>query len=124
MPHRMSFAMTVPQFRDRTKTVTRRDGWWNRHLGISRVFPGDVITGVEKAMGLKRGERQVVLHDIVVVSARRERLGDITPEDVAREGFPGESPAWFVKKYGKPAHHMVTRIEFRHVEDDQCSSAS
>ena len=105
---RMSFSKTLPQFRDRTKTVTRRNGWLD-------VQPGDRITGIEKGMGLAKGERQVILHDIEVVSVRRERLGDITPDDVAREGFPGETSEFFVKKFGKPADHIVTRIEFKHL---------
>ena len=108
MSRRMSFAKTPRQFQARTKTVTRRDGW---------LFakPGDVYTGVEKCQGLRKGERQVVFHDFRVVSTRREPLGAITPEDVAREGFPGETPAQFIARYGKPPEHMVTRIEFVHV---------
>ena len=107
MPRRMSFSKTIAQFRDRTKTVTRRDGWLD-------LQPGDIVTGIEKGMGLKRGEHQVIMHDITIVSVRRERLGDITAEDVAREGFPGEDAAFFLRKYGKRADHMVTRIEFSH----------
>ena len=45
----MSFAMTTPQFRARTKTVTRRFGWWF-------LKPGDVVMGVERSRGLDRGE--------------------------------------------------------------------
>ena len=104
----MSFAKTPRQFVARTKTVTRRDGWL-----FAR--PGDVYTGVEKCQGLRKGERQVVFHDFRVLNTRRERLGDITPEDVAREGFPGETPAMFIARYGKPPDHMVTRIEFEHL---------
>ncbi|MEM6988887.1 MAG: DNA N-6-adenine-methyltransferase [Myxococcota bacterium] len=108
----MSFSKTIPQFKARTKTVTRRDGWLN-------LKPGDVVTAIEKGMGLKKGERQVVLGDIEVVTTWRERLGDITPEDVAREGFPGETPEFFIRKYGKPADHIVTRIAYRYLDEDQ-----
>jgi len=50
MPRNMSFAMTTEQFIARTKTVTRRFGWWF-------LREGDIVCGVEKAMGLKRGEQ-------------------------------------------------------------------
>jgi len=39
----MSFSMTTPQFKTRTKTVTRRLGWWF-------IQPGDLVYGVEKGM--------------------------------------------------------------------------
>ena len=48
MARNMSFALTTEQFKARTKTVTRRFGWWF-------LKPGDVVRGVEKAMGLKPG---------------------------------------------------------------------
>lgn len=51
-----------------------------------------------------------------VVSVRRERLGDITQDDVAREGFPDLTPAEFVELYCSPKSpdpdREVTRIEF------------
>lgn len=110
MPPRMSFSKTIEQMKNRTKTVTRRDGWLH-------AKPGMVITAIEKGMGLKPGERQVVLHDIEVVDVRRERLVDITPEEVEREGFPGWTVADFLGLYGKkPPDHVVTRIEFKHLE--------
>lgn len=117
---RMSFSKTIPQMRAKTKTVTRRDGWWDEKTDTPRVPPGGRITTIEKGMGLRAGERQVVLGEIEVVSVRRERLADITPEDVVREGFPGWSVAEFLELYGKrPPEHVVTRIEFRHIEEPQ-----
>lgn len=53
-----------------------------------------------------------------VVSVREERLGDITAVEVAREGFPGKSPEWFVDFYcdGRPdPDRPVNRIELREV---------
>ncbi len=50
-----------------------------------------------------------------IVSVRDELLGDITPEDVVLEGFPGRSVEWFIAMYcgGKPdAARPVNRIEF------------
>lgn len=50
-----------------------------------------------------------------IVSVHRERLGDISEDDVRREGFPGMAPADFVAMYcapGKPdPERVVTRIE-------------
>jgi hypothetical protein len=63
-----------------------------------------------------RGPRRLGLRE--VVSARPERLGDITPVEVAREGFPGMTPEDFIKRYcsGKPdPDRPCTRIELREV---------
>lgn len=106
---RMSFAITKRQFLDGTKTQTRRLGW----LGL-RV--GDRFMGVEKAMGLKRGERQVEYGVRRVLSIRRERLDAITRVDVIAEGFPEMTPAQFVELFCKvnkcEPSTLVTCIEF------------
>jgi hypothetical protein len=144
VPRLMSFAKTVRQFRDGTKTVTRRDGW-------EFLFPGDVVEGVEWSpragwrwccatcewRGPYRFEpvpdrcpecesdpvfyrRPLRLGPIRVVSTRRERLGAVTPEEVAREGFPDLTPEEFIALYCAPGRpdpeRMVTRIEFEHIE--------
>jgi hypothetical protein len=109
----MAFSKTLEQMRARTKDITRRDGWLDAE-------PGEVVTAIEQGMGLKRGERQVVIGSIRIVSVRRERLGDITPPDCVREGFPDLSPAEFVAMYGRPADHVVTRIEFVHLDMVGC----
>lgn len=111
---RISFSMTESQFLDGSKTVTRRTGWL-------KVKAGDRLRGVRKGMGLKKGEKQHVLGDLDVVSARRERLDAITPEDVVREGFPdmtcGEFVAFFCKGHaGCRPFSPVTRIEFRRID--------
>ncbi len=48
----MSFRLTAEQMRARTKTVTRRLGW-------SSLKPGDIVQPVEKAQGLRKGEKVV-----------------------------------------------------------------
>ena len=109
----MSFSMTMGQFMDGSKDVTRRLGWAS--LGV-----GDRLTGVEKCMGLKAGERQVVLGEIEIVSVRSERLDAITDDDVRREGFPGETAVWFVALFCAAMRcgpeTMVRRIEYRYLE--------
>jgi hypothetical protein len=63
--------------------VTRRFGWWN-------LKPGDVLCAIEKGQGLKKGEHVKRICLIEVVSVRKEKLQDITEEDVAKEGIDTE----------------------------------
>lgn len=104
--------MTTEQFKAKTKTVTRRFGWWF-------LKPGDVVCGVEKAMGLKKGEKINKLGLIEIVSTWREPLYAITEEDCAREGFPDKTPAEFVEMlqshYKCSASEPVNRIEFKYL---------
>ena len=104
--------LTVEQIRDRTKTVTRRNGWIN-------LAPGTVINACEKCMGLKKGEKVKTICEIRVVSVRREPLDAITQADVIREGFPEWSPRQFIdlfsKHNGGDSRKEVTRIEFEYM---------
>ncbi len=107
----MSFAMTIPQFLDGIKDVTRRLGW-------EMLKAGESVQAVEKGQGLKPGESLVSLGVVKVLSIRREPLGAITEEDVAREGYPGKTPAWFIMKFceahrGCSPSTLITRIEFQ-----------
>jgi hypothetical protein len=112
----MSFSLTTPQFRARQKDVTRRYGWWD-------LEPGDVLSAVEKAMGLKKGEKAVPLGPIGIVTARAEPLRRMIDEpeygavEVIREGFPNITPAQFVemlcKHSGKAPEDPVNRIHFK-----------
>lgn len=110
----ISFSLTTPQFVDGTKDVTRRFGWWN-------IQPGTRLRAVEKAMGLKKGERMKVLGIIEVVSSRLEKLCDITQDDCRREGFPHFCPQQFVDflctHYGVRPDAMLNRIEFKKVSE-------
>lgn len=112
MPRNISFALTIPQFRARTKTVTRRLGW--RTLKV-----GDVLCGCAKCMGLKPGERLQRLGLIRVVNLRVEPLESIDAADVVREGFPDWSPAQFITFFlgsmGGAPDQPVTRIAFEYV---------
>ena len=112
MPRNISFAHTTPQFLARTKTVTRRSGWaW--------LEPGTVLMGCRKCRGLKPGEPLERLGRIRVVSVRREPLAAVTAADVVREGYPGMSPAEFVRVYcsqmGCAPDAVVTRIEYEYL---------
>lgn len=118
---RISFGMTIDQFNDGTKDVTRRMGWLS-------LAPGDRLRAVNKVMGFKKGERATILGEIEVVSVRRERLDTITADDVRREGFPDMTPDQFVamfrKAMGCKPSDPVTRIEFRKLEPAQAPEAA
>jgi len=111
----MSFLLTIPQFIDGSKTVTRRLRWMT-------LKPGDELMAVEKGMGLKPGEKIQRLGKIRVVSVRREELLAIVhdPEDCSREGFPDMEPLEFVSMFCKhmkcEPNTVVTRIEFEKIE--------
>lgn len=108
----ISFSLTTDQFRDRSKTVTRRTRWVN-------LVAGTRLMGIVKGMGLKPGERVERLGEIEVVSVRREPLNAITDADAAREGFPRMTGAAFVEMFcrhqGGTPDQTVTRIEFKYV---------
>ena len=113
----ISFQKTLPQFMDGSKTVTRRMGWKNLNAG-------QVLMGVEKAMGLKKGEKVNKLGVIQVVSTRWEPLEDITQEDVVREGFRYWTPEEFIEffcKFNKCKRtDLVNRIEFKKLCNPPC----
>jgi len=116
----MSFALTVRQMRERTKTVTRRRGtWWAKVLK-----PGDLVCAVEKSQGIPKGGL-VRLGVIRVVDVRVEPLhlvGDAggDREEAAREGFPELDARGFVEMFmrhmGGTPDQLVTRIEFEHFD--------
>lgn len=117
MPRNMSFMLTKGQFKDQTKTITRRLGW--RFLK-----PGDILNGCEKCMGLKKGEKVKKLGQIRVVSTRLEPLNEITQDDCAKEGFPELTPDEFVAMFCehnarcKP-DSVVNRIEFEYCDEER-----
>jgi len=108
----MSFSLTTPQYRDFSKTVTRRIGW-------KMLKPGEIFMGVVKGMGLKKGEKVQYLHPATCLSNRTEPLTAITQEDCVKEGFPKMTPAEFVRMFCE--HNkcrdtvLVQRIEFAHI---------
>jgi hypothetical protein len=105
----MSFSLTTPQMYARAKTVTRRLGWW-------KLKAGQVVCAIEQGQGLKKGEKVKRIGPIRAVSARNERLCDITQEEVVLEGFHEMSPADFIamfcQHHGIKPRHTVRRIEF------------
>jgi len=119
MARNISFFLTKRQFLDRSKDVTRRLGWgWAK--------PGDVLCGIEKGQGLKKGERIVRLGDIRLVSVRQEPLQRMLDDlkygrdEVRREGFSEMTPAEFVAFFcashsGCFPDRPLTRLEFAYI---------
>lgn len=105
--------LTTEQFKSRTKTVTRRLGWWF-------LKPGDIVCGVEKGQGLKKGEKVKRLGLIRIKSTRPEPLNDITREDVIREGFSGLTRMEFIVMFCQHnkcrMNTLVNRIEFEYLD--------
>lgn len=121
MPRNISFSMTKDAFINRTKDVTRRDGWINLVANV-------VLNGCEKCQGLKRGEKVNKLALIKTVNVRREPLCRMTddPEygkaEVIREGFPELTPEQFVAKFckghaGVTPDTIITRIEYVYMDE-------
>lgn len=90
MSRLMSCAETEQAVLDRTKTETRRLGWWEDTNGRSLLDPGDRLTLVRKAMGRKRRdgtvEPLVRLAEVEVTSVHREPLFMLTEDGVDAEG--------------------------------------
>ena len=108
----MSFRLTIKQIKNRTKTVTRRLGWWF-------LKPGDILNACEKCQGLKKGEHIRKLCQIQVVSTKAEYLNMITEDDCKKEGFPHlmtwEFVRMFKEEIGCRGYPKVNRIKFKYV---------
>ena len=110
----MSFSKTTEQVRNRTKTVTRRWGWWF-------LKPGDRVQAVEKGMGLKKGEKIKRIHIIECVDVRPDLLCEITKAECVLEGFPEMDPEDLVDLLlsMRPRYCFradPNRIEFKYVD--------
>lgn len=118
MPRNMSFMLTKEQYRNQTKTVTRRNGWL-----FAKV--GDVCNGCEKCQGLKKGETVVKMGQHRIINTRREPLRRMIDDveygksEVIKEGFPDMTPAEFVDMYckynGTDLNDDVTRLEYEYL---------
>lgn len=97
MSRRMSCVLTTEAVRARTKTVTRRhvSTWKN-------LRPGDRLTLVEKAMGLPKGAKQVVLAEVEIVGVEIWPLEGVSlGDELVREGFPDMEPDDFVAMWAE-----------------------
>lgn len=96
----MSCALTIDAVRNRTKTVTRRDpATW------TTLKPGDRLTLIEKGMGLKKGEKQIIVAEVEIVGVRIEPLECLTQIEIVAEGVnqhmdPVKWASWWAKSHG------------------------
>ena len=110
----MSFMLTTEQIKKRTKTVTRRLGWWF-------LKPGDILNAVEKCQGLKKGEKIKKICQIRVINTESIFVFSIRemPKDCEKEGFPDMSPDEFIAMFCKEMRckyeDIINRIEFEYV---------
>ena len=108
----MSFMLTTEQVRNKTKTVTRRLGWWF-------LKPGDILNACVKCQGLKKGEKIEKICQIRVKEARGEELYFINKEECIKEGFPEMEPEEFSEMFREEMKcrkdEIVNRIEFEYI---------
>ena len=112
MPRNMSFMLTTEQVRNKTKTVTRRLGWWF-------IKPGDIVNAVEKCQGLKKGEKVKKIWQIRILKTNPEYLTQINKEDCIKEGFSDMTPSDFILMFALSnkctADAKINRIEFEYI---------
>ena len=123
----MSFALTIAQIQNQTKTVTRRVGW-------KFLKRGDLVQPVEKAQGLKKGEKvRKIGGPIRILKAEHEWMSDFrnrsdAAEECRREGFPEMTPqefyVFFLGSHTDPGADdlAVTRIEFEYISPSPAES--
>ena len=114
----MSFSATIEQVRNKTKTVTRRHANTWKRLKV-----GDVLWAVEKAQGLKKGEKIKRICQIRITSIWTAPLTTMTPSECALEGFPRMSVRDFWNMFCSINKCDVTddvkRIEFEYLEEGE-----
>ncbi len=112
MPRNMSFMLTTDQVRNKTKTVTRRLGWWF-------LKPGDIVNACVQCQGIKKGEKIQKICQIWVVKSEKENLSGMDKSECIKEGFPEMSPGEFVSMFCREmkCHRSapVNRIEFEYI---------
>lgn len=123
MPRLMSFSLTTPQMYATLhgtpgdpKSVSRRWGTW------LNLKPGDIVEAVEKAMGLRKGDKIVRIGLIEITETRLEPLRRMLDDhaygqaEVVKEGFPHLTPEQFVEMLcrhgGKTPDDEINRIAF------------
>jgi len=122
VPTHMSYSMTTEAVRRQEKDVTRRLGW-------ARLKPGGLFVPVERAMGLRKGEKHVALWPLCrCVSNTPEPLSvlldpanrEYALREMVREGFPHLTPEEFVAMFTEhndvDTHTPVNRIELEYLE--------
>ena len=114
MPRNMSFKFTETQMRERTKFVTRRNGWEDAEVG-------EILNACVQCQGLKKGQTVQRICQIRVTEVRREPLNAMIGEylECMLVGFPLWSTGDFVQFYCKAnkckPDKIITRIRFEYL---------
>lgn len=135
----ISFSATTEQVRQHWKHVTRRI---DKSLRLAKKKPGDILQGIERGQGIKKGEHVVKLDQIVILEVNREPLDEIIcrpirpigkPDPIGcglyqyegipettLEGFPELTPVQFVETFCKinpkcTPDTEITRVLFDYV---------
>ena len=112
MSRNMSFMLTADQIKNRTKTVTRRLGWWF-------LKPRDILNACEKCQGLKKGEKIKKICQIRILHTQKVLLCNMEPLDCVREGFPDLTEDEFIEMFMREMQcsyvEHVNRIWFEYV---------
>jgi hypothetical protein len=100
--------------KNRTKTVTRRNGW-------KFLKPGEIVMAVEKCQGLKKGEKIKKIHPIKIIDVMFEPLNNIDDKELIKEGFSDYDTFQFIEMFVKShkginPSSIITRIEFEHLD--------
>lgn len=121
MARNTSFMLTKMQYRNCTKTVTRRLGW-----KFAKV--GDTVNGCEKCQGLGPGQKIVKMGQHRFTDLRWEHLNRMIdqPEygktECEKEGFPDLPPDEFVEMFCQankcPPDALIHRMEFEYLLED------
>lgn len=124
MSRLMSVSLTEDAVRARTKTVTRRLGWWADVNGRRLLLPGNRLSLCRKVMGRKAGEPLVRIAEVQVVDMSRQQLHvQNTDDETAREGFPdwswGEFVEFFCREMRCTQDTVVTRIEWAYLNETE-----
>ena len=133
----ISFSATTEQVRQHQKHVTRRI---DKSLRLAKKKPGDILQGIERGQGIKKGKHVVKLDQIVILEVNREPLDEIIrrrvrpvprriedqypfalPSETTLEGFPELTPVQFVETFCNinkkcTPDTEITRILFDYVE--------
>ncbi len=107
----------------------------DKSLRLTKKKPGEILQGIERAQGIKKGEHVVKLDQIVILEVTREPLDDIirspvrgVPEiirwkliatpiltEMVLEGFPELTPVQFVELFCRINKKCTPRTEITRV---------
>jgi hypothetical protein len=108
----ISFSANLEPVLNQTKTVTRRLNW-------KALKPNTVLIAAKKTLGLKKGETIQTICKIQVIRVTREKLNQIQPDDLIKEGHPDWTQQQFIQHfcqiYKIQPDQEITRIEFRYL---------